>query len=267
MAAFILNWNPSTWKMPENETLDAVETTRAGGEYPMPWSVGHRTRGVGVGDRAYLLRQHVDRGIVASGYFSDEVFQDDHWNGQGGLANYGRITWTTWVAPEDRLAVEDLLREVPGVKWNHLQASGTAVKDIDAPRLDQLWREHLETIGRAQWTFPDEVPGSATYSEGAVKQVVVNRYERDPRARQACIDHHGTTCAACGFDFGAVYGNLGEGFIHVHHLRPLAGLPDDYEVDPIQDLVPVCPNCHAMLHRSSPPRSITALRKLLRSAT
>lgn len=267
MAAFILNWNPTKWEMPADEILRAIETTSTGGEFAEHWSVGVRTGGISPGDRAFLLRQHVDRGIVASGHFTGGVFEGDHWDGSNRLANYAPIAWTTWLPAENRLPTEDLVAEVPGVAWDRLQASGTHVPETDSPELERLWEDHIKSIGRTPVVTPEEVHPGQTFPEGSVNQVMVNRYERDPRARQACIDHHGTTCAACDFDFGAVYGKFGEGFIHVHHLRPLADLPDDYEVDPIQDLVPVCPNCHAMVHRSSPPRSIAALRKLVRSAT
>jgi 5-methylcytosine-specific restriction protein A len=60
-----------------------------------------------------------------------------------------------------------------------------------------------------------------------------------------------------------LYGKLGDGVIHVHHLRELASLGEEYEVDPIKDLRPVCPNCHAILHNSSPAMTIEKLRKAL----
>jgi 5-methylcytosine-specific restriction enzyme A len=99
--------------------------------------------------------------------------------------------------------------------------------------------------------------------EGAKKSVTVNVYERDPNARRKCIKHWGAACAVCGFEFLSRYGALGEGFIHVHHLKPLAQIGEQYELDPINDLRPVCPNCHAMLHRASPALSIDALRALI----
>ncbi len=85
--------------------------------------------------------------------------------------------------------------------------------------------------------------------EGAKKSIVVNAYERNPKAREECLQHYGTDCAVCGFNFGEAFGELGEGFIHVHHLTPLSSIGESYDVNPIQDLRPVCPNCHAMLHR------------------
>ncbi len=97
-------------------------------------------------------------------------------------------------------------------------------------------------------TSPDEVQQSSVF-EGAKKTIVVNVYERDPRARKACIDHWGTKCSVCEFDFKSVYGEIGEGFIHVHHLTPLSEVGKAYKVNPIKDLRPVCPNCHSMIHR------------------
>jgi len=71
----------------------------------------------------------------------------------------------------------------------------------------------------------------------------------------------------CSFDFGKQFGPLGEGFIHVHHLRPISSLREEHDVDPITDLRPVCPNCHAMLHRTRPPMSIEALQHHLPAGT
>jgi predicted HNH restriction endonuclease len=94
---------------------------------------------------------------------------------------------------------------------------------------------------------------------------MVNAYERDPRARQLCIARHGTTCVVCGFSFAAVYGPVADGFIHVHHLRPLSELGGEYEINPDEDLRPVCPNCHAVLHRRVPAFSIDEVRAFLDS--
>jgi hypothetical protein len=111
--------------------------------------------------------------------------------------------------------------------------------------------------------LPDELDFSQPLTEGARYQVTVNAYERDPRARQFCIARHGTACVICGFSFGAAYGPVAEGFIHVHHLRPLSEIGGKYEVNPAEDLRPVCPNCHAVLHRRVPAYSIEEVRAFL----
>jgi HNH endonuclease len=86
-------------------------------------------------------------------------------------------------------------------------------------------------------------------SEGKITKVYVNRYERSSEARNKCLESNGYICKICGFDFESVYGELGKGFIHVHHKVPLSEINDAYYVDYKNDLIPVCPNCHAMLHR------------------
>ena len=94
-----------------------------------------------------------------------------------------------------------------------------------------------------------DVTEDEKYHEGHVRSVKVDIYERSSIARGKCIEHHGSSCLICGFNFGDEYGDLGEGFIHVHHLRPLHTIRKDYVVDYKNDLIPVCPNCHAMIHR------------------
>lgn len=113
--------------------------------------------------------------------------------------------------------------------------------------------------------YADEVDETVGHIEGAVLQVFVNRYERDQEARRRCIDHYGAVCCVCDFDFARMYGAIGQGFIHVHHIVPLSVIRDAYHVHPIRDLRPVCPNCHAMLHKrkSGGPYSIEELRSIL----
>lgn len=115
----------------------------------------------------------------------------------------------------------------------------------------------VPSLGTSQVVYPDDVAGSAF--EGSKRQVQVNAYERSALARQACVEHYGYRCAACGFDFEAVYGERGRLFIHVHHIVPLAAISEEYLVDPIRDLRPICPNCHAIVHRTDPPCSIDEL--------
>jgi hypothetical protein len=109
---------------------------------------------------------------------------------------------------------------------------------------------------------PETVPEGKEYVTGAVRQILINAYERDPEARKTCIQHYGTICAVCGVNFEERYGPIGKGFIHVHHRKPLA-TREIYSLDPINDLIPVCPNCHSMLHSSNPPLSVEQLKALM----
>ncbi|MGY4494887.1 HNH endonuclease [Pseudomonas sp. TE3610] len=113
--------------------------------------------------------------------------------------------------------------------------------------------------------IPEEVREPALFLEGSVSVIQVNAYERNPAAREACIRHYGVTCAACGFDFGKVYGAVAQGLIHVHHIVPLSKIGKEYTLDPIKDLIPLCPNCHAVVHRGKDTLSIDELRACLRS--
>ncbi|MBP6276640.1 MAG: HNH endonuclease [Limnohabitans sp.] len=61
------------------------------------------------------------------------------------------------------------------------------------------------------------------------------------------------------------YGTIGDGFIHVHHVVPLSTIHARYKVDPINDLVPLCANCHSMVHRENPPLTIAQLKSSLSS--
>lgn len=113
--------------------------------------------------------------------------------------------------------------------------------------------------------LPEEITEEPCF-EGAVARVLVNAYERDPEARRRCIAHHGTACAACERVLADVYGPIAVGLIHVHHLRPLSECGGrGHQVDPVTDLRPVCPNCHAVLHRRRPPLAIEELQALLAS--
>lgn len=91
------------------------------------------------------------------------------------------------------------------------------------------------------------------YFEGGLNRIEVNRYERNPVNRELCLAANGYQCRICGFDFEKVYGTIGHNFIHVHHIDPVSEHKEEYVIDPVNDLIPVCPNCHAMLHRSDPP--------------
>ncbi|MBR0565651.1 HNH endonuclease [Azoarcus sp. L1K30] len=101
--------------------------------------------------------------------------------------------------------------------------------------------------------------------EGACSTVTVNRYERNPANRAACIAAHGARCGICGFDFGTVYGSLAHGYIEVHHRTPVSRMGGSYQIDPVRDLIPLCANCHVAVHRVDPPMPPETLREIFSS--
>lgn len=140
-----------------------------------------------------------------------------------------------------------------GFVWEMLPAVATAL-------------EMLEWVQPEEVRLAEELPNHGGYLEGAVRRITVNAYERDAKARTACIAHYGSTCRICGFDFGAIYGPLADGFIHVHHRKALSEIRTEYRVNPITDLVPVCANCHAILHLGGVTRKIEEVRQLITAA-
>jgi 5-methylcytosine-specific restriction enzyme A len=117
-------------------------------------------------------------------------------------------------------------------------------------------------------TSPEEIDAEIAENlyEGTRKQVYVNRYERNRGARDQCVEHYEARCIICGFDFEKRYGKIGSNVIHVHHLKPLSEISERYQVDPINDLRPVCPNCHVIIHKKTPPYSIDEVMAMIKNA-
>ena len=259
--SYILTWNPSKWN--EWDYDAAVATTESGEVFNDHWSTGNR-KTMHPGERVYLMRQGDNQGLIGAGHTTSEIYEAPHWDGSGKIICNVFVDFETLLPVSNVLGVDNLLAHDLKISWNNILASGNAVPPQSTEVLERIWKKHLLSIGRQQDRSPNEVASPSRYFEGAVKKSYVNSYERNSRARQQCIAHYGHNCSVCGFNFGAVYGNLGNGFIHVHHLRDLASIGEEYEVDPIEDLRPVCPNCHAMLHRSKETLSIEALSKMIK---
>lgn len=265
MNTYLLTWNPKRWHWDLASDLAMLKTHAF---FDGRWSCG-RTKRIEPGDRLFLLRQGLEpRGILASGHATSSPHADVHWDGAlDHEALYVDVRFDALLDPEDEEVLPlDQLRNGPlsTVNWR-TQSSGISIQPAAASQLECLWSTHLKAHGQAPAIVPEEIPTPALYFEGVSRTVNVNAYERDPRARQACIDHYGAKCIVCDFDFGAVYGLLGKGYIHVHHVVPLASIGERYAIDPIRDLRPVCPNCHAMLHRGSEVLSTDNLREVVRN--
>jgi 5-methylcytosine-specific restriction protein A len=103
--------------------------------------------------------------------------------------------------------------------------------------------------------------------EGSAKTVELTTYERNPAARRACIAYYGPTCQACGMNYEDKYGAIGADAIHVHHVTPLSAIGEEYQVNPVRDLIPLCANCHHVVHRRNPPYSIADIKSAIEART
>ena len=153
----------------------------------------------------------------------------------------------------------------------HLLENGLNAAPQSPTRVKEELSKYIEKYLNADYVegvYPESsIPQDAF--EGAVRTTKVNRYERSSVARRQCIEYHGSRCSICGLSFEEMYGELGKGFIHVHHIVPLNEIGKEYKVDPKTDLIPVCPNCHAMLHKKLNGKSfsIDELKEIVKSNT
>lgn len=139
---------------------------------------------------------------------------------------------------------------------------------IDARTIRFEVGERGAEVTKKSSVFPEELSDTEDIFEGAKKSITVNSYERDPKARRECINSFikrdgRVKCQICGFDFGEVYGPEYENMIHVHHIVPISKIGMQYKLDPRKDLIPVCPNCHMVLH-SKIGESVDELRDRLK---
>jgi 5-methylcytosine-specific restriction protein A len=129
-----------------------------------------------------------------------------------------------------------------------------AVKSyFDTSPVKIIWAFEKYPYETLEEKSPTESNESPFIYEGRVSRVSINKYERNPLARRMCIEHFGCFCNVCKFDFYITYGDLGKGFTHVHHIIPISEIGEYCKLTPEKDLIPVCPNCHSMLHKTSPP--------------
>jgi 5-methylcytosine-specific restriction protein A len=261
VSAFLFAWNPNKWNW---TTLDQIiEQLENSGKVTERWScVSHKT--IKPGDRAFLVRLGSEpRGIMAAGYVASEPFLSRHWGGEDKDVYRVLIDFEVLLNPAtEPILTLDILKtgNLEKQQWTP-QSSGISIKAELIDELESVWFDFLTSQDiRVNPYAPSDGDENKTYTEGTANQITQTRYERNPYARLACIKHYGYTCSVCEFDFKKRFGELGKNFIHVHHLTQVARVGKNYEVDPIKDLRPVCPNCHAMLHRQNPPLTIEELK-------
>ena len=141
------------------------------------------------------------------------------------------------------------LELIPADKINNYWRSGTRQIDFDTYKkilqLAQVDVLYNNSVAKGN----DELETTLVFEDGTPRMVWSTRYERNPRLRRLAVQAHGVICMACNFDFGLVYGPHGKDYIHVHHCKPISTTSAINYIDPKLDMVVLCANCHAMVHR------------------
>ena len=262
MNTFLFAWNPKRWSWEHlEENIEELKTT---GVTNQMWScISHKT--VSVGDRAFLIRLGgKDNGIIGAGYVVTEPFLAKHWDGSGRLTERVMIDFEDLVNRNEKplIAIDELKREFTEQVWS-TQASGIMIKPDVAEKLESKWFQHIN-----KYTVQNnEISKSKKLIEGNPYNLTITKYERNQHARNECLNHYGYLCQVCKIDFEKVYGQIGKEFIHVHHLNTISSIGEAYEIDPIKDLIPLCPNCHSMAHRKKIPYTIDELKEVYYKST
>jgi 5-methylcytosine-specific restriction protein A len=176
-----------------------------------------------------------------------------------------RVGWEDATVREHVYTDKTLAR----LTWRNLgYRLGTRFGKRHPDEIEQVYERFAQHYSEQsdEFVLPEEILDDVTFYEGGKQRITVNAYERSSKARAACIAHYGMCCQVCGFNFREQYGEIGRGIIHVHHRKPLSDIGEEYEIDPIQDLIPVCPNCHTIIHKRNPPYTVGEVKDFLRLA-
>jgi 5-methylcytosine-specific restriction protein A len=205
------------------------------------------------------------KGVMGSGVVVSDPEEGPHWDpnraAQGDTGLYVKILFD--VLNDTPLLGEEILSSglLHNRNW-YPQASGTYIPEGVANHLESLWSSVTGTTF-ASFRIDEH---TAIHLEGTRRTRLINACERNPKARAKCIEHYGAKCQVCNLNFEDRYSEIGKGFIHVHHVVQMAEIGEEYEVNPVADLRPVCPNCHAMLHKRTPPYSIHELVEIMNTS-
>ena len=271
MATYLLTYNDEKWKW--NDIDLAINEIKNAGRFISSWSSGKRKK-INVGERVYVIKLGSEpKGILASGWVYNGWHEDRHWDNekamQGKKANYIDVNFEFILNPEkdEILSIEGLNKGLlKNMDWYPI-ASGVIIPEKIAEKLEEKWSSFIKISSKSFneriEILPEEIFSADKYIEGATTKITVNSYERNADARAKCIKIYGYNCFACGCNLEKIYGERAKNFIHVHHTIPLSETNSSYKVDPKKDLKPLCPNCHAVIHRYKPVLTIDQLKQLL----
>lgn len=173
-----------------------------------------------------------------------------HWEGETNHANDNRVVSAAEAGDEIHLFYRE--RHHSGFTYFGQITLAEHTLNRDSPSQFVFDTRRTEAIAASALLTEELVHGQGEAfigdPEGRRRSVLHVSYERSPRNRAEAIRIHGTTCCCCRFDFDRAYGpELARSYIEVHHIKSIT--QTDGIVNPATDLVPLCSNCHSMVHR------------------
>jgi 5-methylcytosine-specific restriction endonuclease McrA len=235
------------------------------------WSSGNN-KSIPSGARFFLVKQgELPRGIIGSGRTTSATQQGPHWDDSGRQRNFNDLSFDVLLdSRSNGLLSVDHLQDLSTTLWSNA-SSGIGIPLEIAQELELRWDSFLQGIGQVtdlSLEMPDisSLPGTEEGKQVLVRHLIRERDPRIVRQKKASVIHAtgGLACEICGFDFYAVYGDLGREFCECHHRL---ALNNGERTTRLEDLAILCANCHRMIHRRVPMLNTDKLREIVERQT
>ncbi len=212
-----------------------------------------------VGDCAIFYFSQI-MSIVAVGIVNSEPeivsgpYEWTDWQGELTVCDYKPV----WLLANP-IRLPEVAKEIGLLQWHRTKPyrrTHELPTDVAGKLLAEIARLNTNVDSHDRETIP-----TRNYQEGGIKEIAVELIRRNPLLRTRAIAAYGYTCIVCGFNFEQQYGDLGAGYVEVHHLRPLSARKAKHTAS-VKDVKVVCANCHRILHRNGRnPLPVETLRE------
>jgi 5-methylcytosine-specific restriction protein A len=253
MSTFLLTYNPKIWEW--NTIEHDIEVVKKNGFVKTTWDCFSKQPKEGDLFFIMALGTSKQKGVFCYGCV-EELTENEastiHKNKITNILN-GNIVVLLNPDKEKILDINILKNKFSNTKWDS-RNSGIKIGENDVDGLLELWNSFLQENQVINYVHTNK-----EYLDGNLRQKLTSEYERNMQARIACIEHYGYICQVCKISMEKIYGDVGKHFIHVHHKKFLSHIKKGHMVNPINDLITLCPNCHSMLHRKIEGKYLSVL--------
>ncbi|MBD8045185.1 HNH endonuclease [Arthrobacter sp. Sa2BUA2] len=256
MTAVLLGWDPVWPEAWQPDFSEAAAGAEDAGFFRVVWEISGNP-GLEPGSDTWFVLPGEFAAVAGHGVVVSFPYQIAD-PGEGTFFTFADVDIDLLLPLGEQIPLSELLPDLPPGALD----SDAGITVLDRGAGDALRAAWARLTARVPSQPTSPIPG--TLPQQALRWSLASRYENDPDAVRICLVHHGPVCSACGFDFAAAFGPEGTDLMQAHHIVPPRLVHEDYELDPATDLVPLCPNCHAMAHACSPdPYTPAELRRLL----